>query len=95
MCVCLCCLRSCIGSLDRAGGVTGRLCKQTMLKMYKTKQWMEPSPNYVSKGLDPGLVALSQMVSTSRRPALKTCQKGWGTGKAERVTQTRFLFLQI
>ena len=56
-------MQSCIGSLDRASGVTGKLCKKTMLKMYKSKQWLEPSTNYMSKGLDPGLVALSQMVS--------------------------------
>ncbi|KAL8274257.1 hypothetical protein Esti_001846 [Eimeria stiedai] len=66
------CLDSCIGSLDKAGGITGRLCKMTMLKMYKTKQWMEPSSNYVSKGLDPGLVALSQMTSTLREIDLLT-----------------------
>ena len=53
---------SCIRSLDKASGVTGRLCKQTMLQMYKVKQWLEPSNSYVSRGLDPGLVSLSQMV---------------------------------
>ncbi|OEH78584.1 hypothetical protein cyc_07246 [Cyclospora cayetanensis] len=57
---------SCIGSLDRASGITGRLCKNTMLKMYKSKQWLEPSISYMNKGLDPGLVALSQMTSTLR-----------------------------
>ncbi|KAL8429869.1 hypothetical protein Efla_004683 [Eimeria flavescens] len=66
------CLDSCIGSLDRASGVTGRLCKLTMLKMYKAKQWLEPSRNYVSKGLDPGLVALSQMTSSLREIDLLT-----------------------
>ncbi|XP_026193850.1 uncharacterized protein LOC34623245 [Cyclospora cayetanensis] len=60
------CLDSCIGSLDRASGITGRLCKNTMLKMYKSKQWLEPSISYMNKGLDPGLVALSQMTSTLR-----------------------------
>lgn len=60
--MCLLLRPSCIGSLDKASGVTGRLCKKTMLKMYKSKQWLEPSTNYVRKGLDPGLVALSQMV---------------------------------